>query len=66
MNITEQPDKIDARYVAETIAPVRLPLDMGSLVEAFKHILDRVYSGIIFCDKDSKILFMNRFYASLL
>jgi len=54
------------RHHAETIEPVRLPLDMGSLVEAFKHILDRVYSGIIFCDKDSRILFMNRFYASLL
>jgi len=66
MNIAAPPAKIDKRRGDETMAPVQLPLDMGSLVEAFKHILDRVYSGIIFCDKDSRILFMNRFYASLL
>ncbi len=66
MNPEEPSLKSEAHYDGETIAPVQLPLDMVSLVEAFKHILDRVYSGIIFCDKDSKILFMNRFYASLL
>ena len=66
MNSAERTEKPDTRYDVQTIPPVRLPLDMGSLVEAFKHILDRVYSGIIFCDKDSRILFMNRFYASLL
>jgi transcriptional regulator with PAS, ATPase and Fis domain len=66
MNSAGRSKKPDTRYGAQTIPPVRLPLDMGSLVEAFKHILDRVYSGIIFCDKDSRILFMNRFYASLL
>ncbi len=66
MSSTERSEKSHSRYSAETIQPVRLPLDMPSLVEAFKHILDRVYSGIIFCDKDSRILFMNRFYASLL
>ena len=66
MNSAERPEKPDTPYAAQTIPPVRFPLDMGSLAEAFKYILDRVYSGIIFCDKDSKILFMNRFYASLL
>ena len=66
MNSAERSEKPDTRHVAQIIPPVRLPLDMVSLVEAFKHILDRVYSGIIFCDKDSRILFMNRFYASLL
>jgi len=66
MNSVEPSEKSPLRYEAETIKPVRLPFDMGSLVEAFKHILNRVYSGIIFCDKDSRILFMNRFYASLL
>ncbi|MCF8129858.1 MAG: sigma 54-interacting transcriptional regulator [Deltaproteobacteria bacterium] len=66
MNSVEPSEKSPMRYNAETIEPVRLPFDMGSLVEAFKHILNRVYSGIIFCDKDSRILFMNRFYASLL
>ena len=66
MNSAERSEKPDTRYGAQIIPPVRLPLDMVSLVEAFKHILDRVYSGIIFCDKDSRILFMNRFYASLL
>ena len=66
MNSAERSEKPDTRYGTETIAPVRLPLDLESLVEAFKHIFDRVYSGIIFCDKDSRILFMNRFYAGLL
>ena len=64
---SEKPHKIAHKIDgAETIQPVRLPLDMVSLVDALKNILDRVYSGIIFCDKDSRILFMNRFYASLL
>ncbi len=66
MNSTGRSEKPHKIYGAEAIQPVRLPLDLVSLVEAFKHILDRVYSGIIFCDKDSRILFMNRFYASLL
>ena len=46
MNSAERTEKPDTRYDVQTIPPVRLPLDMGSLVEAFKHILDRVYSGI--------------------
>ena len=29
-------------------------------------ILDNIYSGIIFCDKDLRILFMNQLYAKLL
>ena len=66
MSSTGRPERPHKLCGAETIQPVRLPLDLVSLVEAFKHILDRVYSGIIFCDKDSRILFMNRFYASLL
>ena len=39
---------------------------MKELVQAFELILDDVYSGIILCDKDSKVLFMNKFYADLL
>ena len=66
MNSIKRSEKPDKVHGAEAIQPVRLPLDLVSLVEAFKHILDRVYSGIILCDKDSRILFMNRFYASLL
>ena len=66
MDVTDRSENPDSLYGPETIAPVQLPLDLESLVEAFRQILDRVYSGIIFCDKDSRILFMNRFYASLL
>ena len=66
MDLMDRSEKPDKRYGLQTISPVPLPVDLESLVETFKHILDRVYSGIILCDKDSKILFMNRFYASLL
>jgi transcriptional regulator with PAS, ATPase and Fis domain len=39
---------------------------LKDLVEALGLILDNVYSGIILCDKNSKILYINRFYADLL
>ena len=39
---------------------------MKELVQAFELLLDDVYSGIILCDKDARILFMNKFYADLL
>lgn len=40
--------------------------ELEDLVEAMEMILDNVYSGIILCNKESKILYMNRFYADLL
>lgn len=40
--------------------------DLEDLVAALQFILDNVYSGIIVVDRDSKILYMNRFYADLL
>ena len=33
---------------------------------AFRLIFDGVYSGIILCDAESRVLYMNRFYADLL
>jgi len=40
--------------------------ELDDLVEALRLVMDNVYSGIIICNKDSKILYMNRFYADLL
>jgi len=34
--------------------------------DLFELILNNVYSGIIFCDKNAKVVFMNRVYADLL
>ena len=44
----------------------RLVRELEDLVEALRMILDNAYSGIILCDRHSKILYMNRFYADLL
>ncbi len=44
----------------------KLFFSMKELVQGFELLLDDVYSGIILCDKDSRILFMNKFYADLL
>jgi transcriptional regulator with PAS, ATPase and Fis domain len=44
----------------------RLVRELEDLVEALRMILDNAYSGIILCGRDSKILYMNRFYADLL
>lgn len=43
-----------------------IPADIGSLVDLLSLVLDNVYSGIIVCDTDCRILFMNRVYAELL
>ncbi|MBW1817836.1 MAG: sigma 54-interacting transcriptional regulator [Deltaproteobacteria bacterium] len=40
--------------------------ELNDLAELFKLTLDSVYSGTIVCDKHSRILYMNRFYADLL
>ena len=40
--------------------------ELEDLVEALRLVLDNVYSGIIICDKESNILYMNRFYSDLL
>ncbi|MEW6665299.1 MAG: sigma 54-interacting transcriptional regulator [Thermodesulfobacteriota bacterium] len=40
--------------------------NLVDLVEALRLVLDNVYSGVIVCDRDSKILYMNRFYSDLL
>ena len=44
----------------------RLVRELEDLVEALRMILDNAYSGIVLCDRDRKILYMNRFYADLL
>jgi PAS domain S-box-containing protein len=40
--------------------------ELEDLVETLRLVLDNVHSGIIVCNKESKILYMNRFYADLL
>ncbi|MHB8773113.1 MAG: sigma-54 interaction domain-containing protein [Syntrophales bacterium] len=40
--------------------------DIIELNDLLELILNNVYSGIIFCDSDSRILFMNQVYADLL
>ncbi|RJX28359.1 MAG: PAS domain-containing protein [Desulfarculus sp.] len=40
--------------------------DLGSLVSFLSMVLDNVYSGIIVCDTNCRIVFMNRVYADLL
>ena len=40
--------------------------ELKQLSEILKLILDNVYSGIIFCDKDCNIIFLNQVYAELL
>lgn len=39
---------------------------LKDLVKSFELIFDNSFSGIIFCDKNSNILYMNKFYADLL
>lgn len=43
-----------------------LPQDMQDFAEVLKLVLERVFSGIILCDKDCRVLYMNKFYADLL
>ena len=40
--------------------------DIIELNDLLELILNNVYSGIIFCDSESRILFMNQVYADLL
>jgi len=40
--------------------------DLDDLVSLVSLISDTIFSGIIVCDRDSKILYMNRFYAHLM
>jgi len=40
--------------------------ELKYLVDSLELILNNVYSGIIFCDKECNILFMNQVYAELL
>ncbi|MBU1274036.1 MAG: sigma 54-interacting transcriptional regulator [Proteobacteria bacterium] len=40
--------------------------DLGDLVDFLSLVLDNVYSGIIVCDSDCRIVFMNRVYGELL
>jgi len=52
------------------IRPVSRPIDHKGELQDFVAILrllsDNVFSGIILCDRDCKILYMNKFYADLL
>jgi len=56
----------DLPRVLQASLSQKFVFSMKDLVQAFELILDDVYSGIILCDQDSKILFMNKFYADLL
>ncbi len=40
--------------------------NVEGLVDIFQVVFDNVYSGVILCDKNSRILYMNKFYADLL
>jgi len=40
--------------------------NIKDLVDIFKLILDNVYSGILFCDNECRIIFMNQVFAELL
>ena len=40
--------------------------DLEDFARVLELLLDNVYSGIILVDRDSKVLYMNRFYAELL
>lgn len=40
--------------------------NVEGLVEVLQTVFDNAYSGIILCDKDSRVLYMNKFYADLL
>ena len=40
--------------------------DVSSIVDFLELVLDNVYSGIIVCDRDCRIVFMNQVYAELL
>ena len=40
--------------------------DLGDLVDFLSLVLDNVYSGIIVCDAECRIVFMNRVYGELL
>jgi transcriptional regulator with PAS, ATPase and Fis domain len=60
---------------AETARPFKLILESNAMKDAqgaealakvLELIVDNVYSGIIVCDSDSKILYINKFYADLL
>jgi transcriptional regulator with PAS, ATPase and Fis domain len=42
------------------------PTHLRELVDFFELVLNNVYSGIIVCDKDCRIVFMNEVYAKLL
>ncbi len=42
------------------------PGSIGDLTELLSLVLDNVYSGIIVCDLDCRIVFMNRIYGELL
>jgi len=58
----------------EALAPTQVPAgpgrerpgDIRRLVEFLELILDNVYSGIIVCDRNSRIIYMNQVYAELL
>ena len=59
----------------DTVHPFKLILESNAMKDArgaealakvLELIVDNVYSGIIVCDSDSRILYINKFYADLL
>ena len=67
-----RPENLSAQCSASEECPVEnevaqgSPTDLQSHVEFFELILNNVYSGIIVCDTDCRIIFMNQIYARLL
>ena len=71
---TSKDDKRAVREVAslgpvsQTLAgsPLEAPSDINGLVDFLSLVMDNVYSGIIVCGTDCRIVFMNQVYGELL
>ncbi|MBW1680630.1 MAG: sigma 54-interacting transcriptional regulator [Deltaproteobacteria bacterium] len=53
----------DGFHLAPSVGPAE---DLEGLLRVFELVMEDVFSGVILCDRDSRILYMNKFYADLL
>ncbi len=62
------PCSADGRQIPESSIEIRegLPTHLQGWLDFFELVLNNVYSGIIVCDTDCRIVFMNQVYAKLL
>ena len=58
--------RIEEKPVEKTKTSHEQLSSLGQVADLFELILNNVYSGIIFCDADARIVFMNQVYADLL